>query len=131
MKLLLDEMHAPEVAARLRARGHDVVAVKERRELTALPDRELLRMATSGGRVLVTENVKDFAGLHTLMAAAGEYHAGLVFTHPRRFPRHVRNHITTLTNALAGFLASESRLLDGVDSFVWWLQPSSKFSNLS
>ena len=36
MKLLLDEMHAPAVAARLRDRGHDAVAVKERADLIGL-----------------------------------------------------------------------------------------------
>ena len=43
MKLLLDEMHAPRVAARLRERGHDAVAVKERAELIGMSDEDLLR----------------------------------------------------------------------------------------
>jgi hypothetical protein len=122
VKLLLDEMHAPAVAAELRARGHDAVAVKERPELIGLPDRELLVAASAEGRALVTENVKDFAALHTSMTAGGEHHAGLVFTHPRRFPRHARNHLAVLASVLALFLANEAGALRGVDSFVWWLE---------
>ncbi len=34
MRLLLDEMHSPAVATRLRALGHDVMAVKEHRTPT-------------------------------------------------------------------------------------------------
>ena len=122
MKLLLDEMHAPAVAAELRGRGHDAVAVKERPEMIGLPDRELLVAASAEGRALVTENVKDFAVLHTSMAAVGENHAGLVFTHPRRFPRHARNHVAKLAAALAQFVDAEVGTLREVESFVWWLE---------
>ena len=86
MKLLLDEMHAPIVAVGLRARGHDVVAVKERADMIGLPDRELLLVATAEDRALVTENVKDFAALHKTMTAPAEKHAGIVFTHAEAIP---------------------------------------------
>ena len=122
MKLLLDEMHAPAVAARLRASGHNAVAVKERPEMIGLPDRELLVLASAEGRALVTENVKDFAALHTSTLVAGERHAGLVFTHPRRFPRHARNHVAVLADALAQFVEANARRLRDVESFVWWLE---------
>lgn len=123
MKLLLDEMHAPAVATQLRARGHDVVAVKERPEMIGLPDRELLAAATAETRALVTENVKDFAALHKTVTAAGEKHSGLVFTHPRRFPRHARNHVARLTDSLAQLLDQHARTLHNTESFVWWLEP--------
>ncbi len=55
-----------------------------------------------------TENVKDFAVLHTSMTGSGEQHAGLVFTHPRRFPRHARNHAAVLAGALARFVDAEA-----------------------
>ena len=50
MKLLLDEMHAPSVAALLRDRGHDAVAVKERADLIGLPDDDLLRAGAQARR---------------------------------------------------------------------------------
>ncbi len=80
MKLLLDEMHAPTVAGRLRYRGHDAIAVKERADLIGLTDEVLLRAATTDGRSIVTENVKDFAALHRSISAAGHQHSGLIFT---------------------------------------------------
>ena len=121
MKLLLDEMHAPAVAVELRARGHDVVAVKERPELVGLADPDVLTVATREGRAVVTENVKDFAILHQRLTAAGAHHAGLVFTHHRRFPRAARNHVRGLSEALAVFLETQSVALRDVESFAWWL----------
>ena len=38
MRLLLDEHLSPEIAASLRSRGHDVVAVSERGELRTAKD---------------------------------------------------------------------------------------------
>ena len=122
MKLLLDEMHAPRVAAQLRGRGYDAVAVKERADLVGLCDEELLRAATAAQRAVVTENVKDFAVLHQRISAAGRRHSGLVFTHTRRFPRSARNHVRVLTDALAVFLDEHGPMLGDVESFVWWLE---------
>jgi hypothetical protein len=122
VKLLLDEMHAPAVAVELRRKGHDAVAVKERPEMIGLPDRELLVAASADRRALVTENVKDFAVLHKSMTTAGKQHAGLVFTHPRRFPRHARNHVAMLADALAQFVDAQAGTLRAVESFVWWLE---------
>ncbi len=122
VKLLLDEMHAPGAAALLRDRGHDAIAVKERAELIGLPDGELLRVATADGRVVVTENVKDFAVLHRSITAERQRHAGLVFTHPRRFFRGGQNHVRELADALAVFLGEQGSTLSDAESFVWWLE---------
>lgn len=122
MRLLLDEMHAPHVAERLRSMGHDAVAVKERPELIGLPDEDLLVVAAGERRVLVTENVKDFAVLDRQWAAAGRQHAGLVLTHPRRFPRASPNHVPRLVGALACFVGEDPHRLRAVASFVWWLE---------
>ena len=122
MRLLLDEMHAPAVAARLRDSGHDAVAVKERADLTGLPDAELLRAATADGRAVVTENIKDFAVLHRRGTAEGRSHAGMVFTHPRRFRRSARNHVRVLADALAVLVVEHGPMLDRVESFIWWLE---------
>lgn len=122
MKLLLDEMHSPAVAAELRARGYDAVAVKERPELVGLADPDLLAASTGQGRAVVTENVKDFAALSQRWVASGDHHAGIVFTHPRRFPRAARNHIPTLSAALAQFVDDRASQVREVESFVWWLE---------
>ena len=122
MRLLLDEMHAPAVAAELRRLGHDVVAVKERSELIGLPDAGLLLAATSDERAVVTENVKDFAALHKTAVAAAQRHSGVIFTHSRRFPRGAGDHVQTLVQALAAFLTERAAALGDAESFVWWLE---------
>ncbi len=91
VELLLDEMHAPVVAAALRDRGHDVVAVVEQDELRALTDEELFRWAAERGRRIVTENVKDFAPLLRRAEELGQAAAPLLFTSSRSFPRSRRN----------------------------------------
>jgi hypothetical protein len=120
VRLLLDEMHAPEAAERLRSLGHDVLAVKERVDLIGLPDEELLAVAAGESRVLVTENVKDFAVLDRQWRAAGQWHAGLVFTHARRFPRSSPGHVPRLVSALEHFLVEHASQLR-TSSFTWWL----------
>ena len=122
MKLLLDEMHAPTVAALLRDWGHDAIAVKERPDLVGVPDEDLLQAATADGRAVVTENIKHFALLHRHILAAGQRHSGLIFTYARRFPRSVGNHGRVLADALAALLSEHGAMLDGIESFVWWLQ---------
>ena len=84
MKLLLDEMYAPSVAALLRDWGHDAVAVKERTDLMGLPDQDLVQAATAEGRVVVTEDVKDFAALGRRISTAGQRHLGLILAEARR-----------------------------------------------
>lgn len=59
-KLLLDEMLSGEIAAQLRARGHDVRAVVEDPALVSTSDWDLLEYVTAQGRCLVTANVRDF-----------------------------------------------------------------------
>lgn len=119
---MLDEMHSPGVAERLRVRGYDAIAVKERPDLVGLPDPELLAVAATERRVLVTENIKDVAALHQRSIAIGDRHGGLVFTHPRRFPREARNHVSRLADALARLIDNHVDTLRRVESFVWWLE---------
>jgi hypothetical protein len=91
VELLLDEMHAPVVAAALRERGHDLLAVVEQDELRTLTDEELFRWAAEHGRRIVTENVKDFAPLLRRAEELGHAAAPLLFTSSRSFPRSRRN----------------------------------------
>ncbi len=120
VKLLLDEMHDPAVAELLRGRGHDARAIAEIHELRGMSDRDVLFCAALDGRVLVTENVKDFAPLHAALVATDVRHAGVIFTHPRRFPRAAPRAASRLAEALSRFLTEAPTELEGTP-FVWWL----------
>jgi predicted nuclease of predicted toxin-antitoxin system len=114
--LLLDEHFSPEVAEQLRAQGLDALAVAAVPALRHMGDEELLRWASTERRVLVTENVRDFAPLHGAFLNSGEDHCGLVFTSAVRFPRR-RSGIGALVRALAA-LASEA---PDLRSDTYWL----------
>jgi len=120
VKLLLDEHFSPDIARQLRHRGHDVVGARERIELHALSDRDLLRVATLEGRAVVTENVGDFVELHRQSIQGAEPHAGLVFTSPRQFPRS-RRAIGRLVQALETLLGTHQGE-EGLRDQVWWLE---------
>lgn len=85
--LLLDEMFAPAIAAELRRRGFDVLAVSEDLQLRSMSDAELYTWATANRRRIVTENVKDFRRI----AAREDEGPGLLFTSNRTFPRSRRS----------------------------------------
>lgn len=104
MKLLLDEMLDATIAERLRHRGHDVQAVQENADLLGKKDPELLREARALGRVLITDNVQDFARLHRQFIAAGEDHAGIILVSPASFPRS-KGTIRKWSDALDRYLA--------------------------
>ena len=118
MRLLLDEMHAPAVAAALVEAGFDFVAVAASPSLRGSSDADLLDLATAAGRVLVTENLGDFSVLAAARAVAGEPHAGLIFTNPARFNRATLAYPGNLIVALRRFL--DDPPVSG-DSWVRWL----------
>ena len=89
MRLLLDEMYSPEIARQLRDRGHDVVSVKERPDLIALGDREILARATAEGRAIVTNNPGDFVPLFNEVIARGDETFGILLTDDRSMARSV------------------------------------------
>jgi hypothetical protein len=60
VRFLVDEMFPAAVVGLLNGLGHDVVHVFER-GLGARPDAEVAAVAKAEARVLVTENVQDFA----------------------------------------------------------------------
>jgi hypothetical protein len=117
--LLLDEMHAPVVAAALRDRGHDVVAVADQDDLRALTDAELFRWAAEHDRRIVTENVKDFAPLLRRADELGQRVARMLFTSSRTFPRTRRNP-GPLVDALDAWLRASRDTEPPVED---WLQP--------
>jgi len=115
-RLALDEMFSPQIAVELVRRGHDVVAVAADPALAGLPDEQVLEWATSQGRCLVTENVKDYEVLRRAAAAQGMAHAGLLYCAPGRFPRD-RRFIGALVAALDRTLAGDQ--LPGPDDVGW------------
>jgi len=115
VRLVLDEMYPPAAADLLRQRGIDALAVKESAELAGLGDRELLAFAAGDQRVLVTENVADFA-----LLARTEEHAGIVFCHPGGFPRDP-DHIPRFVTALVALSKSAPPGL-GSQPIQWWLE---------
>ena len=79
MRLLLDaQLSHRFVAAPLRARGHDVLSLQEERALDALRDADVLALAASESRIVVTRNSKDFSPLLRRWAEGGQEHAGCI-----------------------------------------------------
>jgi|SRR5579885_2752357 len=117
MKLLLDEMISAVVAEHLRARGHDVEAVSERRELRGLTDEELFEYAQEADRAIVTYNRDDFLELDRRYRGRDRGHGGIVILNPRRFPQgpgSIGPLVTSLEELIAGGPPYET--------FIHWLQ---------
>jgi predicted nuclease of predicted toxin-antitoxin system len=108
VKLLLDEMLDPTIAEQLTGRGHDVEAVQEHAELQGRTDTDLLRAALELGRVMVTDNVQDFARLHQQLIRAGDDHTGILLASPARYPRAKRT-IRLWTEALHTYLEGHGK----------------------
>lgn len=66
MRFLIDEMFPARTCAHLAEHGHDAVHVRGI-GVDTRPDREVAAAAARESRVLVTENVKDFAAEHDLV----------------------------------------------------------------
>jgi len=99
LKLLLDEMYPSLIATELRGLGHDVLSVHESPG-SGTPDEQVLDHARSEGRAVLTENVRDFRPLAEALLAAGESHAGLLFTTDKRWPRNDPGHLITALDEL-------------------------------
>jgi uncharacterized protein with PIN domain len=111
VRLLLDEMYPQALAEKLRAQGHDVVAVTEDPDLVGSNDESVLAYAHTAQRCLVTENVQDFAVL-----AKHTTHHGILLVHPRRWPRDSSG-IARLATALDRTIREER--LPGADESHW------------
>jgi len=96
--------HSRLAAQRLSDNGHDVLAASDDAGLAGLEDEDLLRVATGDGRVVVTENARDFDRIVRTWAARGEHHGGVLFTSPRRFHRGSKAYPENLVRALAELL---------------------------
>jgi predicted nuclease of predicted toxin-antitoxin system len=123
VRLLLDEMFSPTIAAELRELGHDVIAVADRPDLRSKSDEEVFAWASTEKRWLLTENVKDFRPIMLRALQTGPPGCGLLFTSVRSFPRS-RKSPGSLISALDAWLntgppappITESWLLSASDS---------------
>ena len=102
-RLLLAELFSGAIAAQLRAKGHDVVAVVTDPALAGLADDQILAHATAADRVLVTANIKDFMPLDARYRAASQAHAGLILVSAKTFPQD-RSFTAAITSALSALL---------------------------
>jgi hypothetical protein len=79
LRVLLDANLSPKrIGAALHRRGHDVLSLASDTALGALDDPQVLELAASERRILVTRNSRDFAPLLRAWAEAGRHHAGCV-----------------------------------------------------
>ncbi len=80
MRLLLDEMLSPAIARELRERGNDVLAVADHPGWVALSDPEVMALARTGHRAVVTNNLRDYRPLHAeAITPGGPGHFGMIF----------------------------------------------------
>lgn len=111
--VLLDEMYPPALAQKLRADGHDVVAVLEVEVgLASRSDEDVLAWAARAGRCVVTENVRDFVRIGPVVP-----HAGLILVSSRRFPRTGQG-MARLADALRGLWRDEAMPVPGATTWL-------------
>jgi hypothetical protein len=75
---LLGEHFSPEIARQLRARGYDVIAVKEHPELIGRADRVHFASMPEQRRAIVTQDLGDFRPLLSEAMRTGHKTYGLV-----------------------------------------------------
>src|SRR5438552_655550 len=107
-------MYSDAISIELRKLGLDVISIHDRPHLEGSSDEAVMRVAIAEHRVLVTNNVRDYAPLVEEFGLRGETHFGVVFTDDLSFPR-TRAGIGLLVRSLVGFAAGteEDDLVDG------------------
>ncbi|MDR0848779.1 MAG: DUF5615 family PIN-like protein [Propionibacteriaceae bacterium] len=117
-RILLDEHYPASLASLLMAEGIDVVAISvSGSPLLGATDTDVLKAATSQGRVVVTEDVSTFP----YAIAAVPDHVGVVYCRSSVF-RRAPDGIRHLAKALTRLLANPPVGL-GSAPIVWWLEP--------
>ena len=118
MTAILDEQLSPQIAVLLRQAGHDVDAVAGREDLAGRSDRIIFEVASSEGRAVVTNNVKDFRPLAAEWLAQGRAHAGLILLPSKR--TRTRNAIAAVAAAIENVLRDHP---DGLSGSERWSGP--------
>lgn len=117
MKLLLDEHYSAAIAAALRTKGHNVVALQDddQRHLRGSSDSALFAVAQQLSRTVVTENIAHFRPLADACYARGESHAGLIYTNA--LTRHQHGHFVRAVIEVLDRLMSQPGL-DAPERFL-------------
>jgi predicted nuclease of predicted toxin-antitoxin system len=116
VKALVDEQLSPQIAARLRHAGNDVVAVADRDDLVGLSDRVVLEVAASEERAVITNNVKDFRPVAGERLAQGRTHAGLILVASKR--TRTLGAVATLAGAIEKVLHDHPDGLAGSERWI-------------
>lgn len=118
MRAILDEQLSPQIAVLLRKAGYDVDAVAEREDLAGRSDRVIFEVASSEGRAVITNNIKDFRPLAAEWLAQGRVHAGLILLPSTR--TRSRHSIAPIADAIENILRDHR---DGLSGSERWIGP--------
>jgi len=122
VRLLLDEMLSPQIARNLRERGHDVVALSERAEWMSLGDDDVIELARTQRRAVVTNNLRDYRPRAATAALPdGRGHHGMIFI-PGSY-RLRRAAVGAITDALLAQLAAHPGERDLYNRETWLSSP--------
>ena len=117
MRLLLDEMLSPVIAEQLREGDHEVLAIKGSVH-EGLSDPEVMDLARSEHRAVVTNNLVDFRPLHNeAVIPGGQGHWGMVFMSSSY--RRTKADTGAIVEGLAAKLAEFPEDDSLVDSETW------------
>jgi predicted nuclease of predicted toxin-antitoxin system len=105
LRLLLDEMYPPALAADLQAVGIDAVSIYEL-GMAGTADPDLFAYAVADDRALLTENVADFVAIAAQHSSTGKRHPGLLIALSNRFSRRPSGH-RKIVDAVAAHQAEE------------------------
>jgi uncharacterized protein DUF5615 len=102
---LLDEQISPRAAVRLKSAGIDARAVCGS-EPAGRDDDAVFRAAVREGRIMVTYDIADFAGIHADLLKEGVAVPGLVFVSRARYRSHEFDRLARALIALARRIAA-------------------------
>jgi len=115
MRILLDaHISGRTVGKALIEGGHEARALDSEPELEGLSDPEVLQLAATEGRVLVTANIRDFEPLLREWAGESRSHTGVILV-----PSSVRNEAFGVLISGVEETIADTNQEDWVDRVAW------------